>query len=270
VAYVAPELREGHGEVEAAVRGRIPELVTHDAIQGLLHVHSTYSDGVASVATLARAAAARGYAYIGITDHSQSSTYARGLTIEQVHAQRDEIDALNAGPAPIPILAGIEADILADGSLDYPPEVLERFDFVIASIHVRHAMSRREMTARILEAIASPHVNILAHPTGRYLLERDGYDVDIDAVMRACVRAGVAIEINCNPHRLDLAWQNIARARELGVLFAINPDAHRPESIDNVRYGIAVARKGWVRAEEVLNVRGLEEARGFFRSRRAG
>jgi DNA polymerase (family 10) len=250
------------------MRGDLAALVVASDLRGVMHMHSTWSDGHASILEMARAAAARGYAFMGISDHSRSAGYAGGLDIDRVQAQRAEIARLNQGESPIPILSGIESDILADGALDYPDDVLAGFDFVIASVHSRFKMDRAEMTARMLRAIASPYVAILAHPSGRLLLDRDPYDVDMEAVIQACARERVAIEINSNPRRLDIDWRHVPHARSAGATFAVNPDAHTPEELDLVTYGIAMARKGGLTAREVLNTWDLGTARAFFRARR--
>ena len=252
--FIPPELREGRGEVELAGSNRLPKLVEEKDIGGLLHAHTVASDGADTLAEMAAATRARGYGYFGVADHSQSAGYAGGLSIAEVEEQHAAIDELNAGLGDsFRIFKGIEADILADGSLDYPDDVLGRFDFVIASVHSRFRLERDAQTERILRAVANPHTTILGHLTGRQLLRRKGYSVDIERILAACAEHGVAVEINANPWRLDLDWRWHARALELGCLFSINPDAHSVAELDLTRWGVAMARKGGVPRERVLN-----------------
>jgi DNA polymerase (family 10) len=274
LAYVVPELREGLGEVEAAARGPLPELVAPADVRGVLHCHSQYSDGAATIEEMARAAQARGWGYLGISDHSQSAFYAGGLSRDAILRQHDEIDALNARlvaeGTPFRVLKGIEADILPTGHVDYDAEVLERFDYVIGSVHSRFGMSEREMTERVLAALDDPHLTILGHPTGRLLLTREPYAIDMDAVIEKAGRVGAAIELNADPHRLDLDWRLCRRAKECGVPVEIGPDAHSTHGLDNVEIGVGIARKGWLEAEDVLNAHDVETVLEFARARRAG
>ena len=244
------------GEWEAARDGALPELVREADIRGVVHAHSTYSDGADTVEAMARACREAGYGYLVLCDHSRSAFYAGGLPEEAVLRQHDEIDRLNGGLAPFRILKGIETEILRDGSLDYPDEFLARFEFVIASIHSSFQMPREEMTARILRALAHPMVDLVGHPTGRLVLGRPGYQVDVDALIDGAARWGKALELNAHPYRLDLDWRRCRRARERGVPVSINPDAHETAGIRDIRYGVMVARKGWLRREDVLNARG--------------
>ncbi|MCL6613505.1 MAG: DNA polymerase/3'-5' exonuclease PolX [Firmicutes bacterium] len=270
LAYVPPELREGLGEIEAAARGELPALVGMADIRGALHVHTSASDGVASLEEMARAAAALGWEYMGIADHSQSAAYAGGLKIEEVLAQWEAIAAHNrAGAAPY-LLAGIEAEIGPDGSLDYPEEILARFDYVIASVHSHFNLDRAAMTARIVRAMQNPYVTILGHPEGRLLLERAGYALDVEEVLRAAAEYGVAIEINASPYRLDLDWRWCRLAREMGILFWINPDAHSPRELQQIPFGLNVARKGWLGPEQVCNTWSLAEIKERWAEKRAG
>lgn len=251
--YIPPELREDGGAIEAARRGAWPNLIADSDIRGVLHVHTTWSDGLHSLRDMCLYAKELGYAYIGITDHSQSAFYANGLKLDRVLAQMDEIDALNAELAPFRVLKGIESDILADGSLDYEQAVLEKFDFVVASIHTNLNMSIEKATHRILRAIENPCTTILGHPSGRLLLSRPGYPLDWDAVFEACAKHGVALELNANPHRLDLDWTLIPRAVQYGIRISINPDAHSKEGIHDIRYGVLAARKGALTSAQCFN-----------------
>ena len=269
LAFVPPELREGTGEVAAAEANALPRLVSPADVRGVLHCHSTYSDGKATIAEMARGAQAKGWEYIGITDHSQAAFYAGGLSRERVLAQHDEIDALNATLRGFRILKGIEADILADGQLDYGDDLLERFDFVVGSIHSRFTMDRAAMTGRVLRALDDPRLTILAHPTGRLLLAREPYAIDLDAVLDEAARQGVAVELNADPHRLDLDWRHLRRARELGVRIEIGPDAHSVAGLDNMEIGVGIARKGWLEAADVLNAASADHVIAFARARRA-
>jgi DNA polymerase (family 10) len=269
LAFVPPELREGRGEIEAAAAGRLPTLLEAADIRGVLHCHSTWSDGKATIAQMADAARERGWSYIGITDHSQSAFYASGLSRDRVLAQHDEIDALNASRTDVRVLKGVEADILADGSLDYGDELLGRFDYVIGSVHSRFSMDRATMTARVLRALESPHLTILGHPTGRLLLSREPYAMDVEAVLEKAAEVGAAVELNADPHRLDLDWRHIPRARALGVPIEIGPDAHSPRGLDHMATGIGIARKGGLAASEVLNTRSADDVLAFARARRA-
>jgi DNA polymerase (family 10) len=258
--FIEPELRESGDEIGLAMQGKLPRLVRDDDIRGVLHAHSDASDGANTLAEMAQASRRRGYSYFGIADHSQSAHYAGGLSIDRIMDQHREIDRLNRRYGErFRIFKGIESDILADGSLDYPAEVLERFDFVVASVHSRFKLDRKVQTERIVRAVANPYSTILGHLTGRQLLRRPGYDVDVEAVLLACARHGVAVEINANPWRLDLDWRWHARALKLGCLMSINPDAHSVDEIDLTHWGVEMARKGSVPKERVLNCLELDE-----------
>jgi DNA polymerase (family 10) len=235
-----------------------------------LHCHSNYSDGGASIAALADAARARGWSYIGVTDHSQSAQSAGGLTAERVARQHDEIDEINARGAGVRVLKGVEADILPCGCVDYPVEVLDRFDFVIASIHTRMGMNEAQMTERVLKALDDPHVTILGHPTGRLLLTREAFAIDLDAVFEKAGRAGVAVELNADPHRLDLDWRTLRSARRHRVRVSIGPDAHTLDGLDHAALGVGMARKGWLEARDVLNAAPADDVLAFASQRRAG
>ncbi len=251
--YIAPELREDMGEIEAAENDTLPQLLEADDIRGMLHVHSTYSDGENSIAEMARATQERGYSYLGMCDHSRSAAYAGGLQVDDIRRQHEEIDHLNEHMADFHIFKGIESDILADGALDYDNEILESFDFIVVSVHSQFNMKEADMTRRIVRAIEHPSSTIVGHLTGRLLLEREGYPVDVDAVIEAAAAHHVAIEINANPYRLDMDWRHLRQARDKGVKIAVNTDAHRLGGLDHIGYGVDMARKGWLRAEDVIN-----------------
>jgi DNA polymerase (family 10) len=266
--WIPPELREGTGEIEAAAAGTLPTLVQRADLQGFLHCHTTYSDGSTTVAQWAVACRDAGYSWVGITDHSGSAGYAGGLKAADVPRQHAEIDAANAREKGFRILKGVEADILADGSLDYGPEVLDQFEFVIGSIHQRFGMNGDAMTARVLRAMDDPRMTILGHPTGRLLLSRDPYDLDIERVLARAAEAGIAIEVNADPHRLDLDWRMVRRARDLGVTLSIGADAHSVAGMANVATGLDVARKGWLEPKHVLNARDAGAVLAFASARR--
>jgi DNA polymerase (family 10) len=266
LAYIPPELREGLGEIEAAEKGELPELIKEADIRGMLHVHSTYSDGADTLEAMARSIQERGYQYMGIADHSQAAAYAGGLKVDAVLRQHEEIDQLNQVLAPFRIFKGIESDILTDGSLDYEDEILARFEYIVVSVHSLFNLDRDKMTARIIRAIEHPCTAIVGHLTGRLLLDREGYEVDVDQVIEAAARCGVAIEINAHPARLDIDWRHVKKARDHGVKIAINTDAHSIGGLDNLSYGIGIGRKGWLRAEDVPNALGTEDIAAWFRS----
>ena len=265
---IPPEMREGMGEVEAAANGVLPNLVVYEDLRGILHCHSDYSDGVATIEELAEGAIERGWDYIGISDHSESAFYARGLKRDRLLRQHEEIDEINARLKNFRILKGIEADILADGRVDYDADILETFDYVIGSIHSRFSMDGDAMTKRVLAAIDDPHLTILAHPTGRLLLSREPYALDVEAVLEKAAEVGVSVELNADPHRLDLDWRYCRRAKELGVTIEIGPDAHSVPGLDNVHFGIGLARKAWLEAGEILNTRSADDVIAFARRRR--
>ncbi len=270
MGYIEPELREDMGEIEAAVHGTLPVLVQEGDLRGVLHVHSTWSDGQNTIREIAEECIARGYQYLGITDHSKAAAYAGGLTEDRLRLQHEEIDHLNEELAGrLRILKGTECDILKDGVLDYADEVLAKFDFVVASIHSNFNLSPEEQTRRMLRAISNPYVDIIGHPTGRLLLERVGYMLDMEAVIDAAVKHGVCIEINAHPSRLDMDWRLVKRARDKGMKIPIDPDAHVLAGLDVIRYGIGIARKGWLSAADVLNTMETGALLDFFRRRRA-
>ncbi len=256
--WIPPELREDAGEIEAALERRLPELMEITHIRGDLHDHTHASDGHHSVEVLVEKARERGYEYVVVSDHSRSATIARGLSIEALRAHVKKIRAAQEKVRGITILAGSECDILADGAMDYPDEVLAELDIVLAAVHARFKQPREEMTRRICRALENPYVSILAHPTGRLIGERDPYDVDLEAVFRTAKAHGKAVEINCYPQRLDLNDVHARRAAELGVLIAINTDTHYLENLENVRFGVATARRAWIGPGQVINTWPLE------------
>jgi len=268
LAWISPELREGGDEVARAAAGTLPRLVERRDLRGLLHCHTTFSDGTNSVAELAEACRALGYAWLGITDHSEAAAYAGGLSAERVAQQHAEIDAWNRASPNLRIFKGIEADILADGRLDYGPDVLDRFDFVIGSVHSRFDLDERAMTDRVLRAMEDPHLTILGHPTGRLLLTRDPYPIDMKRVIARAAELGVAIEINADPQRLDLDWRLCREARDAGVAISISPDAHSLAGLANVDLGVGIARKGWLAAEDILNTKDPEGFAAYAKRRR--
>jgi DNA polymerase (family X) len=236
----------------------------------VLHCHSQYSDGSATIAELAAAARSRGWTYIGISDHSQSAFYAGGLDRDAILRQHEEIDRVNDSQSDVRVLKGIEADILPCGRVDYDEETLGRFDYVIGSVHSRFGMDGRQMTDRVLKALDDPHLVVLGHPTGRLLLTREPYALDVGAVLEKAAEKGIAVELNADPHRLDLDWRYLHDARKRGVSVEIGPDAHSIHSLDNVEYGVGMARKGWLSRDDVLNARDADGVLAFAASRRAG
>lgn len=251
--YISPELREDRGEILAAASGKLPKLVQEDDIVGLFHVHTTWSDGKADMQTMVEEARLRKYRYIAISDHSQTSSYANGLSVDRLKKQMAEIDALNRKRSGIRVLAGSEVDILPDGTLDYDDDLLSKLDVVIAAVHSNFTMKPDEMTRRICRALEHPQVDILAHPTGRLLLSRPGYEFDWEEVLKCAAKNGKAIELNANPQRLDIDPVHAKRAAELGVKISINPDAHKVQGLDDVRYGVWAARRGWLTKKDVIN-----------------
>lgn len=268
LAYIPPELREAQGEIEAAESGDLPDLVAEEDIRGILHVHTSASDGTVTAEEMAEGARAMGFEYLGIADHSRSAAYAGGLSVDKVKAQSKEIEELNSRMKPFRVFHGIESDILPDGSLDYPPEVLDLFDFVVASVHQNFKMSESEMTRRIVRALENPYTTILGHPTGRLLLAREGYAVDLSAVIDAAAQNGAAIEINANPHRLDLDWRYCRTAKEKGVKIAIGPDSHTVKGMEDFRFGVGIARKGWLTSQDVINCLDARKIEALFEASR--
>ncbi|MDQ4080618.1 MAG: DNA polymerase/3'-5' exonuclease PolX [Gemmatimonadota bacterium] len=267
--YIEPELREGRGEIDAASRRTLPSLIAYADLKGVLHCHSQYSDGKATIAEMAAAAKARGWSYIGISDHSESAFYAGGVSRDALIAQHEEIDRINETLEGIKVLKGIEADILADGRVDYNDEILESFDFVIGSVHSRFGMDRGAMTERVLRALDNPHLTILGHPTGRLLLTREPYALDFEAVLEKAAESGVVMELNADPHRLDINWEQCHAAKQRGVTVAIGPDAHSTRGLDYTELGVGIARKGWLEPSDVLNTWDADAVMERARARRA-
>lgn len=266
--YIEPEMREGRGEVVLALNHQLPKLIKLDDLKGILHNHTTYSDGSHTLAEMAKYAKELGYEYLGICDHSQSAQYAGGLKPEAILKQHDEIDKLNANLAPFKIFKGIESDILGDGNLDYEIDFLKRFDFIVASIHSNLKMTEEKAMARLIRAIENPYTTILGHPTGRLLLMREGYPINHKMIIDACAANGVAIEINANPYRLDLDWRHIAYAMNKNVPLSINPDAHEMQGYHDMYYGVCVARKGGLSSNMCLNAKSLNEIETYFSQKR--
>jgi DNA polymerase (family 10) len=265
--WMAPELREDRGEIQAAEMGRLPELVERPQIQGDLHAHTDWSDGVGSLAEMAEAARGRGYRYLVISDHTHSLGIAKGLTAARLEAQRVEIDALNATWNDFKLLRGCELEIRADGALDFPDEVLARLDLVVASVHTSLRQDPDQITQRVVSALRNPYVDLIGHPSGRILGQRDESAVDLDAVIQVAAETGTVLEVNSHPSRLDLDDVHVRQAAEQGVKIAINSDAHHPDGLDMLFFGLATARRGWATASDVLNCLTLDELRGWRQDR---
>jgi len=264
LVYIPPELRENMGEIEAAEQGELPDLLNEIDIKGLFHIHTQASDGADSLETLVTLAIQKGYDYIGISDHSRSAFYAGGLSTETILEQHRQIDELNVKYAPFRIFRGIESDILPDGRLDYVDEVLSTFDFVIAAVHSHFGMPEAEMTRRIIKAVKNPFTTILAHPTGRLLLAREAYHVNMAEVIDAAAERGKVLELNINPQRLDLDWRNCIIAKRKGLKIALGSDIHHREAFDYLPLGIKIARKGWIEKQDCINTMSASEAAQFF------
>jgi len=260
--YIPPELRENRGEIEAAERGEIPKLIELENLRGTFHNHTTASDGRNSLEEMAEAAIDLGLEYLGIADHSKSSFQANGLYADRLLRQVTEIRKLNENEAwdgKFKILAGSEVDILKDGSLDFPDEVLKQLDYCVASVHNAFTLAEDEMTARIIRAMENEHVTMLGHLTGRLLLKRNPYAVNVDKIIDCAAETGTVIELNCNPMRLDMDWRHWKKAKEKGVKCSINPDAHRTDQLQYLSYGVRLARKGWLTKDDVINTKNLSE-----------
>ncbi|MEZ4417334.1 MAG: DNA polymerase/3'-5' exonuclease PolX [Gemmatimonadota bacterium] len=265
--WIPPELRENRGEIEAARKGALPDLVTVKHLRGEVHAHTDWSDGALSVRELAEACLARGLQYLVVTDHTPAVGVAGGLTAKRVRAQWDAIERAREKVEGIRIFRGLEVDILKDGSLDMEDEVLDELDFVIVAVHTYMALDKSEMTERVVRALRHPAVDLLAHPTGRLLNRREPYGIDMETVLHAAAEQDVAVEINSSPRRLDLSDVHLARARELGVPVAITTDAHKAKDLDNARYGVDQARRAWLERDDVLNARTATQFAKWLRRR---
>jgi DNA polymerase (family 10) len=266
--FIPAELRENQGEIEASEIHQLPRLIEDRNIQGIFHVHSSYSDGVNSIRGMAQASKKMGFSYMGLADHSQSAPYAGGLTLEKLQKQWKEIEQVNQEIEGLHIFRGIESDILPDGSLDYEEPILKRFDFIIASVHSHFSMSREEMTQRVIKAIRNPYTAILAHPTGRLLLAREPYAIDMMRIIDEASRSGVAIELNAHPYRLDIDWRLCKYAKEKGVKIAINPDSHDEKGLKDTFFGVGIGRKGWLEPGDILNTMNVEEMKAHLEKRK--
>jgi len=268
--FVVPEMREGSFEWDWHQLHSNEDLISLDDIKGVVHAHSTYSDGGKSLKDMALACMDIGYEYLAISDHSQSAFYANGLTPDRVREQEDEIANLNSKLAPFRIFSGIESDILNDGSLDYEDKVLASFDFIVASVHSNLKMPKEKSMMRLLNAVQNKYTTILGHPTGRLLLSRPGYPVDHSQLIDTCKANNVVIELNANPYRLDMDWQYIYQAMQAGVWMSINPDAHSIEGIKDIKYGVYAARKGGMLRSQTLNALPVDEFSKFLEKRKMG
>jgi len=265
--WIPPELREDRGEIEAAMENRLPRLVEIDDLHGDLHMHTQASDGADTIEDMVEAAKARGYCYVAICDHSEMQRIAHGMPPEKLLAQIERVRTLNRRLKDFRVLIGAEVDIRKDGSLDYDASVLERLDIVVASIHQRYKMSREQMAERIVRALSTGMVDIFAHPTGRLISSRPPYEVEMDRVFEAALAKSVALEINCNPDRLDLNDIYVRAAKERGIKLSIDTDAHGTEELANIRYGLAMARRGWAEPSDVINARQLDALLDWLHSR---
>ena len=262
--YIPPELREDSGEIEAAEQDMLPSLIQHEDIRGIFHVHTDFSDGVDSLERMVEAAQKFGFSYVGVSDHSKTAYYARGLKHDAILRQWEMIDILNKKNSTFRIFKGIESDILSDGSLDYDDSILEGFDFVIASVHSGFTMKKDDMEERILKAMKNPYTTILGHPTGRLLLSRDGYQVDMMRIIDCAAQNHVILELNASPYRLDIDWRYLKYAKDKGVMISINPDAHAVAGLEEVFFGVNIARKGWQESKDILNTRDVNDIKEIF------
>jgi DNA polymerase (family 10) len=268
LSFIPSELREGRGEIEAAAQGRLPDLVEADEIKGTFHVHTAYSDGSNTISSLAEEAQRLGLSYLGVADHSRSALYAGGLSEDAIKRQHEEIDTINRELKGLRIFKGIEVEILPDGNLDYNDKILASFDFVIGAVHSHFHMGAEEMTRRIIHAMENPHLTMLGHPTGRLLLAREPYLLDVKAVIEAAAQLGVCLELNANPHRLDLDWRWLPYAKARGARISINPDAHNLQGLKDLFVGVGIARKGWLESRNVINTMEMEEVTHFLAASR--
>lgn len=266
--WIPPELRENRGEIEAAREGKLPKLIERSDIKGDLHNHSNWSDGIPTFEEMARHAMKMGYKYLVVSDHSKSLHVANGLKDEELLEEIEEIDKLNKEFKGFVLLKGTEVDIKADGSIDFPDKLLEKLDVVVASIHSGFKQGKEKITERIVAAVHNPYVNIIAHPTGRLISRREGYEVDLDKVIEACAETGTALEINCFYDRLDLNDINCKRAREAGVMISISTDAHHLDQMWMIELGVGIARRGWLEARDVINTFSIEKLKAFCKKKR--
>ena len=262
--YIPPELREDSGEIEAAEQDMLPSLIQHEDIRGIFHVHTDFSDGVDSLERMVEAAQKFGFSYLGVSDHSKTAYYAGGLKHDAILKQWEVIDTLNKKNSTFRIFKGIESDILSGGSLDYDDSILEGFDFVIASVHSGFTMKKDDMEERILKAMKNPYTTILGHPTGRLLLSRDGYQVDMMRIIDCAAQNHVILELNASPYRLDIDWRYLKYAKDKGVMISINPDAHAVAGLEEVFFGVNIARKGWQESKDILNTRDVNDIKEIF------
>lgn len=269
MAYIPPEIRENLGECDAAEKGLLPHLVEQDDLRGTFHCHTSYSDGLSTLTEMTAFARKHGWEYWGVADHSGSAVYARGLTKERIREQHREIDFMTGSLKGIRIFKGIECDILPDGDLDMSDDELSAFDYVVASIHSKLNMTKKEATSRLVKALKNRSVSFIGHPTGRILLEREGYPLNMQEVIEAASDYGKGLEINSHPVRLDLDWRSLRYAKEKRVKIFINPDAHSAEGLLDVRYGVGIARKGWLESDDIVNTWPLKKVEAFFRSQRS-
>ncbi len=267
-SFIEPELREGRNELELSSNNKLPRLIEPSDLKGILHNHSKYSDGQNTLKEMAVYAKELGYEYLGICDHSQSAFYASGIKEDKIVAQHLEIEQLNKELYPFKIFKGVESDILNDGNLDYPEEILKSFDFIVASVHSNLKMNEEKATARLIKAIENPYTTILGHPTGRLLLSREGYPIDHKKIIDACAANGVIMELNAHPYRLDIDWRWIPYCLEKGVKISINPDAHKTSGYQDMYYGCCVARKGMLSKEMCFNAHSRAEIEAHFLARK--
>ena len=267
LSYIPPELRENFGEIEAAEEGNLPQLVEKDDLKGIFHVHTDYSDGLNTLEEVIRYCRDKKYEYVGISDHSQSAFYAGGLKEDDLKKQREEIELLRERYPELAIYCGVESDIRADGSLDYPDQVLEQLDFVIASVHSGLRMEKAKMTERVLKALSHPLVTMLGHPTNRLLLGRDSSSLELEKIFQSALENGVILELNASPARLDLDWRHLKKVKQMGLQVSINPDAHRLESFDDIYFGVNIARKGWLEKSDIFNTGSRQEVETYLNQR---
>ncbi len=265
LSYIPPELREDRGEIQAAERGELPSLVETGDIKGDLHAHSNQTDGINTIAELAGAAMARGYQYLAVTDHSRSLAFTNGLTEERLLQQRDEIDSLNREWEHFQLLAGTEVDILSKGQLDFDDRLLSQMDVVVASVHSGFRQEQAVLNERIEAVLKNEHVDIIGHPTGRLIGRREPYALDVARMLELAAETGTALEINASPDRLDLGDVYVRQGRELGVKFAINTDAHEAHYLDDMRYGVLTARRGWAGRQDIINTKPLQELKAWLK-----